>query len=409
MRRPSLSLAGFLLLALWHTGTAASEPATLKEAFEAMRLRLEALEAEKREADSAGNRGVLELGSADTVLSVGGRVQLDLVYGWPEGSYFAKKVPLSASGEEGQLGMSARDSRLWVKVRRPSSLGVVRALIETDFWGASGTETNTNAHGPRLRHAYVDIGGLAIGQTNSLFNAFVTLDTVTYAINDTFVRQPLIRYSTSETGWGWDVSLEQPETTLMESDGTMITPQDDRFPDIGGRLRYYPQWGEAAVAGIARYIAQDHAGDRNSSTHAWGWGLNTSAKIKVGAADDIRCDLQYGSGIGRYLAYNVFPAGSIDGAGNITLRQSWGGHLGYRHWWRRDLRSTVGYSYVATEKDDGADADVTRSVSGLQANLIWTPLPNALVALEYAGARRELESGAAGELDLLRLTFRYSF
>ena len=239
------------------------------------------------------------------------------------------------------------------------------------------------------------------------------------------MRQPLIRYSASETGWGYDLSLEQPETTLLQSDGTLITPKDDRFPDAAARLRYYPQWGEGAIAGIVRYIAQDRAADYNSSSRAWGWGINASARInvgpddgregavgagmRVGPDDDLRCDLQYGRGIGRYLAYNVFAAGSIDAAGNISLQRSFGGHIGYRHWWRRDLRSTLALSLVGTENRDDVAADVTRRVRGVQANLIWTPLPKALVALEYAGAERELESGREGELELLRVTFRYTF
>lgn len=402
MRRTFVRSAALLFFTL--SGAEAEE-------LDALRQRIEALE---QSAPSAANRGILELGSADTVLTIGGRVQLDAAYSSPESRYFAKLVPLSSEGEEGQLSMSARDSRLWVKARRPSSLGMVRTLIEIDFWGASGTETNTNAHGPRLRHAYIDVGGLAVGQTNSLYNAFVTLDTITYAVNDTLVRQPLIRYSRNGKTWGYDFSLEQPETTLSDPDGRTVTPKDDRLPDIGARLRCYPDWGRAGIAAMVRYIRQDRAtlGDGTAlerTDAAWGWGLNASAQIKAGRRDDLRFDLQYGDGIGRYLAYDVFTAGTVDAAGNIRLQRSYGGHLGYRHWWRGDLRSTLGVSHVGTEREGEPAGTLSKRVTGIQANLIWTPLPNGLVSLEYASAEREVESGEKGDLQLLRLTLRYTF
>ena len=205
-------------------------------------------------------KGILELTTADTVLSVGGRIQMDTTYAWPESSHSASAIPIGSSpGENGQLTFKAKESRLWVKTRTPSEYGVIRTLIETDFVGSAGNEKNTNSNGLRIRHAYVQVGNWTVGQTNSAFNTFATSDILHTAINDVFARQPLIRYTKEGKEFAYDISLEQPETTLLDPDGKIITPKDDVAPDVITRLRYYPSWGELAISLMCRYINQDHA------------------------------------------------------------------------------------------------------------------------------------------------------
>ncbi len=375
--------------------------------------------------DVAGNKapirqkGILEMSSADTVLSVGGRIDMQSIVSWPEGAYIAGKIPLDERGENGQLLMSARDSRLWVKTRTPTDEGLVRTLIEVDFLGTTASEATTNSHGLRLRHAYLEAAGFTVGQTNSAFNSFVTLDTIRYPLNYTLVRQPVLRYSVNERLYGVDLSFEQPETTLLDQNGTIFTPKDDVVPDVVARLRYYPSWGEGSVALLGRYITQDQATLSNGSTLSgkdatFGWGVNISGKIKLFELDDIRFDAQYGVGLGRYVAFNAFAAGSIDADGKIELQATYGGHIGYRHWWTHKLRSTLAFTYAGTDNNmenvNTADYDrVNREVYGSQLNLLWIPLPNGLVGLEYSKALRTVESGIKGDMDMVTLLVRYDF
>ncbi len=368
---------------------------------------------------SIKNKGVLELKNADTVLSVGGRIRLNTIYGWPQGEHSAKKIPLESEsiGEQGQLEMDAKSSRLWIKTRTPSEYGMVRTLIESDFLGVAGTETNTNSHGLRLRHAYVQVGNWTVGQTNSAFNAYVTLDILLTAINDTFVRQPLIRYGHKSQLFDYDISFEQPESTLMDANAEIIAPQDDVIPDVIARVRYYPQWGEMSLALMGRYITQNHAtlSDTtvlNSRDSAYGWGSNLSAKIKVLELDDIRFGAHYGVGIGRYLAYDAFPAGTITTEGKITLQPSFGGHVGYRHWWSRELRSTISASYAGTDNSVKGIINldkVNKDVYSTELNLLWTPIANSLIGVEYAQAKRRVESEKEGVLKMFILLLRYDF
>ncbi len=369
-------------------------------------------------------KGILELKNADTVLSVGGMIQLDTHYDWPASSHSAKSIQINdIDGENGHITFDSRYSRVWVKTRTPSKYGMIRSLIETDFLGSAGTETNTNSSGLRLRHAYVSTGKWTAGQTNSAFNTFVPLDILQIPINDVFARQALIRYSNDGKLYSWDLSFEQPESTLLDPDGNIITPKDDLIPDIVARLRYYPSWGEMGLSLMGRYINQDCASISvngsstalNNKDSAIGWAGNISAKINIGNSDDIRLGAHYGMGIGRYLAYNAYAAGSIDANGNIKLQPSYGGQFGYRHWWNKELRSTVSVSYAGTKNNMEAfsssadNTTINKEAYSSQLNLLWTPLINSLIGVEYTKARRTVQSGEDGELDAAMLRIRYDF
>ncbi|MBU0721092.1 porin [bacterium] len=365
------------------------------------------------------HRNMLELKNAQTILSVGGRIHLNSVYGWPEGSFFAAKIPLESKGEEGQLSMNAKDSRLWFKTRTPSQYGPLRTLIEIDFLGSAGTDAVTNSHQPRLRHAYLEFAGFTLGQTNSAFNSLVALDTITYAINDTLVRQALVRYTIDDDLFSYDISVEDPESTLLDKNGTMLMPKDDVAPDLILRARYYPSWGEASLAFLGRYIAYDNVklSDNtvlDNSDGAYGWGINISGKFKVYKLDDIRFDAQYGLGLGRYVAYNAYSAGSINDEGDINLHPTYGWHVGYRHWWSQKLRSTLGFSRVETKNnlDNLNTANlkaVNKKADSLQLNLLWMPVPDSLTGIEYSRGNREVQEGTIGTIDMLTLFFRYVF
>jgi hypothetical protein len=357
-------------------------------------------------------KGFLELKSADTTLNIGGRIQLHGVYAWPEGKFYAGDIPIDGGDNYGELFMSARDSRFWIKTRTPSELGMIRALIETDFWGSSGNEKVSNSYGMRLRHALVQIGNLSAGQTNSFFNTPISVDTITAPVNDTFIRQPLLAYSFKQKDSKIDVSFEQPESTLLDNQGTIITPQNDKIPDIVARVEYYPKWGIVSVALLNRYI--NYANSAIGKDGAYGWGTNLSAKYKLYKLDDIRFNAQYGVGMGRYLAYNAFAAGSLDKNGNIKLQPSFGANIAYRHWWSDKWRSNIVLSYAGADNDTDNIAkndlsNVTKDVWATQANLLYIPIQNTLVGLEYAKAKRQVESDEHGDMDVILMLLRYDF
>ena len=186
------------------------------------------------------------------------------------------------------------------------------------------------------------------------------------------------------------------------------------------RIRYYPTWGELGFSFMGRYINQDHAelSDGtilNNRDSALGWATNLSAKVKTDGYDDIRFALHYGIGLGRYIAYNAYSAGTVDADGNIKLQPTYGGNIGYRHWWNKKLRSTLSFSYTGTDNNreilnSSTNLDsINKEAYSSQINLLWIPLPNAIIGVEYVKAKRKVESNKEGDLDSAMLRMRYDF
>ncbi len=357
----------------------------------------------------------LELKNSETIVNIGGRVELNTFMSSPDGSHNAQ-IPIDSIEKERHLTMSASSSRLWLKTRVPSKYGVIRSIIETDFNGVKGTETNTNSHNLRLRNAYIQVGNWTIGQTNSAFNAYITTDIILTAINDTFVRQPLIRYGAENRSWRYDISFEQPETTLLDSNAKVITPKDDIIPDIIARILFFEPWGDIAFSAMGRYLNQNRATlsddtQLQNSDSALAWGLNFSAKLKVFKRNDIRIAYHYGDGMGRYLSYDAYPAGYINNDGKIETQKSFGGHIAYCHWWNKELKSTVALSYSGTKNNSyfKDNDDVNKELVSSQLNLFWLPIQNSLIGIEYAKASRTVESGKKGNIEIVTLMMRYNF
>lgn len=359
------------------------------------------------------SKNSLKLKDNKTVLTVGGRIQLSMSYASPQTTFFVNNVSLDTHNDNGLL-MSARDSRFWIKTKTPSEYGFVRSIIEFDFLAKSeGNEKVTNSYEPRIRHAYVEFDGFTIGQANSAFNSDAPLDTIYFSFNYAFARQPLIRYKINQNHFSYTISFEQPETTLLNQDATLITPKDDVMPDTILKAQYFSGWGEASLALMGRYINQNNYVESTRDSKL-SYSGNFSTLIKVFELDDIRLDAQYGLGLGRYLAFNPYPSGTIDSHGKIQLQPSYGGHIGYRHWWEKNIKSTLGYSYSATKNNveilnNTEKYQANKSASSLQANLFYSPIKNILTGFEYSYGTREVENSQTGYLNILSFIFRYDF
>jgi len=360
-------------------------------------------------------KGIVELSSNDTRMTIGGRIEFNTYLSNPEvGPFFDAAYKPAVEGESKQLGMDARDSRLWFKTQTPTDIGILKSLIELDFWSGTGNEKNTNSHAPRLRHAYVMLNGFTLGQTYSLFTTVHTPDLIIDPVNEVYARQPLLSWGDGDSTFRYDFSMEQPETTLTDYTGVRVLPEDDQFPDLVTRVQYYPEWGELSAALILRQIRQDHATVNGikltNSDDAYGWGVNTSAKIAVAQRDDIRLGFQYGNALGRYFAEGTYNAGSIDPLGHINLLESYGANIAYRHWWNGILYSTMAYNKTAVNNNrDILPSTVSKKADSEHINLIWTPISNALIGFEYAHINRENEQNQHNNLDQFKLRFRYDF
>ena len=168
-------------------------------------------------------------------------------------------IPLAGSAATQQSGdtqFSARRSRIGFDTQTPTAWGPLATKLEFDFAGdlpsASGAATSSG-YMPRLRQAYVEVGGevfrVLVGQANSVWNDGIveTLTNSTF-LNASSVRQAQIRVTgrlaQSVTGM---VSLEAPYTDYTSDAGVFYpdsnldggaSPSTTTFPDLVGRLTY---------------------------------------------------------------------------------------------------------------------------------------------------------------------------
>ncbi len=360
--------------------------------------------------------GILELKSADTVFEFGGRINFTAYWNLPEGSFSAGGVPLSISGEDKELSTHMRNSRMWFKTRTPTRYGQLKTIIETDFHGSSGNEIATNSNGLRMRHAYLQLGGFTLGQNWSTFQTYVSPDILTDVAYIQWTRQPMVRWSGGGDAFGYDIALEQPETTLTDASGGQVLPGDDQVPDLIARLHYSDGWGKVAAAVVLRQIRQDQATLSDGTTvlgtsdSANAWGINLSTQLYIGDLDDFRFGIIHGDGIGRYIALNAYNAGTVDALGNIELQEAGGGYVAYRHWWSESLRSTAAYSTVSTSNNiNVAPTTVSKQAYSYHVNLLWTPIPYSQLGIEYAYLEREQEDRQKGDMGRLYIEARYDF
>lgn len=325
--------------------------------------------------------------------------------------YLPGGIPVGGEGEDPSFDAHAKQSRFWLTTEtlldNGSKLG---SRFELDFAvPVGGDERNTNTYNPVLRRAYLTYDNWLAGQEWSNFMELGALPETTDFIGPTegmvFVRQAQLRY----TSGPFSVSLENPETTILPFGGGPRTVADDNtVPDLTAR---YVVKGSGAnfvsIAGVLRELRFESGDDSESE---FGGGISVSGKFGIGEADDIRFMGTYGSGIGRYVGLNFFEDVVAEGDGNLDPLDVFAAYLAYRHVWGGSWRSNIIAGYTEVDNDsDLTGFGANAKAQSLRANLMWSPVPKLDFGIELSTAKRELESGDAGELNRVDFMAKYTF
>ncbi|MDO8938462.1 MAG: DcaP family trimeric outer membrane transporter [Methylicorpusculum sp.] len=379
-------------------------------------------------------KGTFKIPGTNTSVGIGGYVKTDLLLNsvsagadkLGDQKLLLSQIPVGgASGEHSQLTFHAKESRLWFKSFTPSAWGDINTYIEMDFFGNAGTYNYT----PRLRHAYGSIGHFLAGQTWPTFlNAAAIpdiLDNGGSAGSLFLFRQALVRwsqpFSLAGTAMEWQTAIEAPRSRIWDSISPSANSNDpnaysffsnpdaDRYPDLVTRLNFSPEWGTLSIAAMGRQIRYTNS-KLGLKQEAWGGAVSLAGKINVFNLDNIRFMAHYGNGHGRYVSTdNTFSDASLDNEGNLYLTTSYGGMLAYQHWWNKQWRSSVVYGYDQAEQPDWVNQVLNQEVQSLHANLLWSPVNQAVMGLEYIYANRKLLDGREGDLQRLQFSARYNF
>lgn len=339
----------------------------------------------------------------DFKVKVGGYVKVDLIHDFDEigstDSFDVRTIPTDDESDPGMnTRMHARQSRINLDVRGPTTAGDIRLFVEGDFFG------DGNAF--RLRHAYGVIGPVLGGQTWTTFMDEDMPETLDFESPIAFpqIRQAMIRYR-QDFGEGasyWAVAVEDPASKV-------ITPSapgevEEATPDLTGRLR----WEDGAnhvqmglFAGTARYDP-----DVGSADTIGLWGVNLSTKLNVVGRDSLYVQGTYGPGVGRYRGgITAAP----DAAGDLEAVDVLAFMVAYQHHWSDEWRSTVTYSWGEGDLPAGAPTDSAEVLEYAAVNLIWQFSDRAWAGVEYLYGSREDVDDSRGEANRIQFSIRYDF
>jgi len=333
--------------------------------------------------------------------------------------YVPSTIPVAGAGADGgdpYSDVHAQFSRFWISADHVTDNGdKLKGYVEMDFFGGgsnalSGNETSTNTYAVTLRQAYVQWNNWLAGQTWSNFQDTAALpeavDFVGVTDGTTFVRQAQLRY----TKGAWSFSAENPQTTIgsVATGARLANSGDNVLPDITARWLTKGAWGHFTVAALLRQFKYLDETDTGAA-------VSVSGKFNMGKNDDIRYMANYGSGIGRYMAFGLGSDTVVDANGQLHALDGYGAFVAWRHAFSAKLRSNLMYSMAMFDNDrnlpgwSAGSWGVTERAQSIHANLIYSPLPKLDVGAEIGFGKREVEDDRAGDLKRIQATVKYSF
>lgn len=385
----------------------------------------------------------------NTSVKIGGYAQMSMIHetkgfvGNTQGvlspfSVGAGGIPLNgtqAAKRSGDTQLEARESRLNVTTLTPTPYGNLKTLIEGDFYGTGGTKLSTNGTALRLRHAMGELGPWLVGQywSNSAdlvqgpdvfdFGGPVGLA----GIN----RVPQIRYTwTINPKSTFSASIEQPVQDFTGADSVVFqsgynnisTNSINKTPDLTARYTFADTWGRQSVGFVARRLTATNVGGAGTAGAALGdatlstngFSINNQGTFNVFGKDKIGYHLVWEKGAGRYITQiptsAVLYPNTAGAANTLTAIKAVGINVSYLHFWNTTLRSTLDYGRVNIDiPHPELPASAMSSVQSVYANLIWTPVPQAELGLEYTWAKVRNDVPNKGIGSRIMMVGRYKF
>jgi DcaP outer membrane protein len=326
-------------------------------------------------------------------------------------------------GKDHNTFAGVRQSRLGVRATTPTSLGNLNTTFEFELFGTGVDEGQTTF---RLRHAYGEVGEFGAGQTWSPFmDPDVFPNQLEYwgPTGMVFFRNVQVRWFRTSGDKNFVLALERPGASGdagVYADRVELQNIKPRFPlpDFSGAFKLTRDWGYVRAAGILRRINWDDVlqDQFDLSGDATGWGLNFSSNLKVGSSDVVRLQFAFGEGIQNYMNDAPVDIGIVRNTSNPvtpilgTPLPIIGVVAALDHTWSSEWTSSIGYSLTDIDNSDGQAPNAYKTGHYALGNLLYTPVPNAMVGGEFQWGRREnFSDGFHSDGFKLQFSFKYNF
>lgn len=289
------------------------------------------------------------------------------------GFFKAEGIYSSPDNGDKEFDGNVRTSRINFSASNEVEGHKVRGFVETDFWDNNTSADSTYAQ--RLRHAYISIDKVTIGQTwNGQFFSTAPMDAQvldfwgpgfgTIAGNGAVVRPDLVMHYRSG---GLLVTLQEP------------VYEDADLPDmvVSYTQRYAGGHGfTAAVTGRDVEIQ----GTDNSE---FGAAFSLAGKVALGSATTLHLSGYTGEGAAVYAGYgyNGSAGGGTRDDNGVDLIKTRGFSVAVVHKLSDKLTGTVRYGEAHADEIAAGVADDTSKMTDV--NLVYTFLPNVDLGVEW--------------------------
>ena len=373
------------------------------------------------------------------------------------------KIPIqpdAAHHIHGTSQFTAAESRFNIETRTPTAYGEIKTFIEGDFSNPNGLRNTagfkefTNSNGFRLRQAYGTLGPLLAGQTFDLFRDPESEgETLDFGGDSTTgrTRVPQVRYTLDfGNGLTWAFDAQNPQTSVVNADAaapdgclpggkpgtcfaspssgaltTFGSGQGDKIPDFATAVRYGAPWGHLRASAVFRDIYWHQGIDgsnHNLSTFGWAVSLTGTANVPIGK-DTVGWEVAYGDGGGAFIAADESSApDAVWSAGaRRTLHTIEAGlvAVNYTHFWNDTLRTNVTGSYFEQHNragDFGTSENAQfnfqneqKSAYTVHVNLIWSPVPQTNLGVEFIRVQGKLQDGQTSEGSRIQASAQFKF
>ena len=313
-------------------------------------------------------------------------------------------LPATITGDKNdETTFTAAFTRLNLDVRAPSEWGTVKGFTEIDFQESGGDS-------PRLRHAYGELGGRFLA--GKYWSAFMDLSAIPDSLSEAtvsgaiFARQVQFRWTENISEQNrLTFSIEEPDN----NDFTTTDPSDDGqeiWPDLVVAAKHqFDNRNHLQLGGILRRLEFEGAGNRDDKD--FGWGFQLSSRIHTGGRDSFILSGAYGEGLGRYLLGTLNSSAVIKPGGSLKVLKNYGGYASYRHFWNDRWWSNLTYGFAGVDSSDSLPDNFVHATQWGGINLMWTPVVNFGIGLEYLYGWREDEAGKEDTAQRIRLGVQF--
>jgi hypothetical protein len=314
-------------------------------------------------ASAAGAGQVAEMNGVK--YSVGGYIKAEGVFNRPDAD--------AANGVTNTFDATARQSRLNFKTEREVDGHKISTFIEGDFYGGY---LNSGTYNWRLRHAYMQIDKVTLGQTwSGAFFATAPMDAAqinfwgpglgTIGGNGGTVRPNLVMHYTSGP---IRISLQDPVNTGAG------------FPDMVAAYTQRFEGGSGfTVAAVGRDVAQGDGSNNDRENSVFGGGASFAGKLGLGDVT-LYGSAYTGKGLGVFSGFGVNgayggPKNSDAQDGELVQQTGYTAAVAYKF----DTKTTATIRMAHIGVDDTADSEL----NAMNANVIYNYTKGLDLGIEF--------------------------